>query len=655
MGGGLWKNPPPFFDLKLIPSEGVNMKPLAFLYLLIAVFVSVFPVHAQSMPAFDPVECPMPIPDGVTVICGEYQVPENRDSPNGRMIRMSFAILKSLDPNPMPDPVVFVSSGGPGGSSFDALASYVNSTYLQERDFIFVEQRGNKYAAPALDCPEVQMAMFANFSTVDSSEVEIAREVDAARQCRDRLLAQGIDLTAYNSAESAADLEDLRQLLGYEKWNLVGASYSARLVLTAMRLYPEGIRSVVLDSIYDPAVNAYEQRVPTLARALDTLFANCAADVECGTAYPKLENHFYGVVEKMNEEPVSVKVSHPITAKMVTLKLTGDDLVLGIFNALYQRNNIRFLPFIIEEMVRGNMDVIEPVAQEGFENIFSRSQGMYYSAECREEFPFNDPAKQKEIAGKYPALASFLPSISEPAICKMWGAGVADSIEGQPVISDIPALVLAGEYDPVTSPEFTQAAADNLSHSYFYRLPYFGHAVQDQSNCANQLAASFMQDPNHEPDTTCLQNLSRIDFITPENDILPTQLVYWMNNAILQGRSPLAVVVMVLCFFIFLIQILVGGIKSHVSSIVSSFATLISLLNFAAFFWFYRIVTTTDVTLLGFGLPAFASALIGLWSVIGALTICMLVLQLIKRRWNILPAMVTFSSLVLQVLVVVVK
>ncbi len=180
------------------------------------------------------------------------------------------------------------------------------------------------------------------------------------------------------------------------------------------------------------------------------------------------------------------------------------------------------MPFIIEEVHRGNLDVIEPVAQEGFKNIFSKAQGMYYSAECREEFPFNDPETQKELASQYPALANFMPSISEPSICEMWGAGVADMSEDQSVVSDIPALVLAGEYDPVTSPLFTQAAADKLSNSYFYQLPYFGHAVQDQSNCANQLAASFIQSPTREPDTACLQNLSRLDFVTVSSDILPT-------------------------------------------------------------------------------------------------------------------------------------
>ncbi len=630
------------------------MRPFALSLILIAIFIGFVPAHAQSTPTFDPVECPMPIPEGATVVCREYQVPENRSNPNGRIIRMPFAILHSQNPNPQPDPVVFVSSGGPGGSSLDALAAYVNSTHLQERDFIFVEQRGNKYAEPVLGCPEVQRVMFANFSTVDARDVEIAREMDAARMCHDRLLAQEIDLTAYNSAESAADLEDLRILLGYEQWNLVGASYSARLVLTTMRLYPEGIRSVVLDSVYAPEVNAYEQRVPTLARALETFFTNCSADVECGTAYPNLESHFYTVIERMNNEPIAVEVSPPITDEPVTLQLTGDDMVLGIFNALYQRNTIRFLPFIIEELYRGNTDVIEPVAQEGFKNIFSRAQGMYYSAECREEFPFNDPIKQKEIASQYPALANFMPSFSEPAICAIWGAGIADANENQAVVSDIPSLVLAGEYDPVTSPLFTQSAADELSNSYFYQLPYFGHAVQDQSNCANQLAVSFIQYPSREPDTACLQNLSRLDFVTVNNDIIPTPWVYWANREILQGGSPILAAVIALCILSFVIQVLAFAVNfKSMRSLVALLPSLNATLNLTALFWFYRIVTTTDVTLLGFGLPASVAPLAGLWIATGLCTMSSIVAQ-VKTRTT-LSIISTAASMALHALVWMVR
>lgn len=626
------------------------MKPLALTFLLIAIFVSVIPVHARSTPTFDPVDCPVPIPAGATVVCGEYQVPENRNNPNGRMIRMPFAILHSQNPNPMPDPVVFVSSGGPGGSSLDALEVYVNSAYLQERDFIFVEQRGNKYAEPALECPEVQMAMFANFSTVDARDVEIAREVDAARVCRDHLLAQGIDLTAYNSAESAADLEDLRQLLGYKQWNLVGASYSARLVLTTMRLSPEGIRSVVLDSVYVPEVNTYEQHIPTLARALETLFDNCSADVECGTAYPELESHFYTVIDRMNSKPIVVDINHPITNEPVTLQLTGDDMVLGIFNALYQRNTIRFLPFIIEDLYRGNVDVIEPVAQEGFKNIFSRAQGMYYSAECREEFPFNNPEMRKKLASQYPTLVNFMPSISDPDICAMWGAGVADMSENQSVVSDIPALVLAGEYDPVTSPLFTQAAADKLSNSYFYQLPYFGHAVQDQSHCANQLAASFIQSPSQAPDTACLKNLSKLNFVTVRGDILPTRLFYWVNRAVIQTKNPLLAAGIALCVLVFIIQVLAFSLKfNSMRSWKAFLPSLNAMLNLAALFWFYRLFTTIDVTLLGFGLPASATPLVGLWIVAGLCTLTSISAQ-IKTRTT-LSVTSTIASVALQAFV----
>lgn len=627
------------------------MKPLSLIFLLIAVFVSSIPVRAQSTTMFAPVECPMPIPDGTRVTCGEYQVPENRSNPNGRMIRMPFAVLHSQSPNPLPDPVVFVSSGGPGGSSFDSLAVYVHSGYLQERDFIFVEQRGNKYAEPALNCPDVQMATFANFSMLDSRETEIAREVAAAHVCRERLLAQGIDLTAYNSAESAADLEDLRQLLGYEQWNLVGASYSARLVLTTMRLYPAGIRSVVLDSVYAPEVNAYEQRVPTLARALEMLFDNCAADAECGMAYPELESHFYEVIERLNGSPIAVQVSHPITNELVMLRLTGDDLILGVFNALYQRNTIRFLPFIIEELYHGNIDVIQPVAQEGFKNIFSRAQGMYYSAECREEFPFNDPVKQKEIASQFPALANFMPSISEPSICGLWGAGVADVSDNQPVISDIPALVLAGEYDPVTSPVFTQAAAKNLSGSYFYQLPYFGHAVQDQSNCANQLAADFIRDPRSEPDTTCLQNLSRLDFVT-RADLLPTKLIDWLNHEIVQGENSMLGMVIALCMLSFVIQ-LVAFVWNFRFALQHLIPASTALFNLAALFWSYHVVTTTDVTLLGFGLPTSAALLVGMWVIAGLLTLVSIG-TLAKTR-PVISVVSTAASVFLQALVLVVK
>ena len=66
----------------------------------------------------------------------------------------------------------------------------------------------------------------------------------------ERLVGEEINLAAYNSPASAADLNDLRLALGYKEWNLYGRSYGGRLALTVMRDYPTGIRSVILDSPY---------------------------------------------------------------------------------------------------------------------------------------------------------------------------------------------------------------------------------------------------------------------------------------------------------------------------------------------------------------------------------------------------------------------
>jgi pimeloyl-ACP methyl ester carboxylesterase len=76
-----------------------------------------------------------------------------------------------------------------------------------------------------------------------------------AQSCRDLLVSQGFDLTAYNSIANASDLNDLRQALGHAQWNLYGTSYGTRVALVTMRAYPDGIRSAVLDSVLPPQID----------------------------------------------------------------------------------------------------------------------------------------------------------------------------------------------------------------------------------------------------------------------------------------------------------------------------------------------------------------------------------------------------------------
>ncbi|CAH2400317.1 hypothetical protein MES5069_250083 [Mesorhizobium escarrei] len=82
---------------------------------------------------------------------------------------------------------------------------------------------------------------------------------DEVVACRGALIAKGIDLSAYNTAENAADINDVRKSLGIEKWVLYGVSYGTRLALEVMNEHPEGISASILDSVLPLDID-YPQR-----------------------------------------------------------------------------------------------------------------------------------------------------------------------------------------------------------------------------------------------------------------------------------------------------------------------------------------------------------------------------------------------------------
>ena len=262
-------------------------------------------------PIFEPAPCAFPVPPGFNPECGYLIVPENRLRADSPLIRLHVAIFRNRLGVAVADPVVHLA-GGPGSSSLN-VASYMFGqgldAILDQRDFILFDQRGTGYSQPRLDCPErtsiTGTLLERGLSAAGNHEIIL----DAFRRCRDRLVGQGTDLSAYHSAASAADLNDLRLALGYEKLNLYAVSYGTRLALTLMRDHPEGVRSAVLDSVYPPQVNLYTELAPNAERAFNTFFAHCADDASCNQSYPDLRGVFYRTVDQLNASPVSVPFS----------------------------------------------------------------------------------------------------------------------------------------------------------------------------------------------------------------------------------------------------------------------------------------------------------------------------------------------------------
>lgn len=480
-----------------------------FLFLCILVLLISAKTFAQSVPRFEPSDCAIQIPKGEKVECGYLVVAEDRTVKNNKTIRLPIAILKSDNPNPQSDPVLR-TLGGPGGSSLRMVTGRRFSPWLKQRDMIIFEQRGTKYAQPALECPEVSEAKISNAKQQLNQKDAKEKEIKAAKLCRDRLVKQGINLAAYNSTQSAADIEDLRRVLKLEKINLYGVSYSARLMLNVMRDFPNGIRSVVLESTMPLEINYDELGVTEIVRSLDLFFGKCAANSDCNAAFPNLETKFYDLVKKANSNPIIIAVKDQKSGENFNLKLTGDDIVTWLvdYSLSAGGNTIGEAPLKIKTVLDGDFSPLKDYAESKLQPDFY-SLGMRYSVWCREEIPFENRAIILAQSTRYTRIKGYEVQ-TLPDICRVWNIPPAQKIENKPVKSEIPTLIMAGEYDAYTPPEWGKMTAGNLKNSFFVEVPWVGHGPGFNSPlCVNEMVADFFNDPKSAPKTACLDRINK--------------------------------------------------------------------------------------------------------------------------------------------------
>jgi pimeloyl-ACP methyl ester carboxylesterase len=429
------------------------------------------------------------------------------------VIRLHLAIFRSFSSDPAPDPVVHLA-GGPGSSSL-AVAAYLFrqglDSILERRDFIFFDQRGAGFSRPRLDCPEreaLTSVLLERGLVAPESSQQIVR---AFQDCRDRLVGEEIDLSSYDSAASAADVNDLRLALGYEQVNLYAVSYGTRLALTLVRDYPGIVRSAVLDSAYPLEVNLYTALAPNAERAFEVFFDLCAADPECQAAYPDLEGTFYQMVDELNTTPRLVPVD--TGGAEYTVRVDGGLLVDILFVGLYNPIVTATLPQMIFDLRQGQTGILVDRLELYFDN--SSALGMQMAVQCSEEIPFDQPEDAIQAArGIRPEIAGFFSASVQPlfAVCQAWALPMPDPRENQAVSSGVPILVLAGSFDPITPPDWGRLIAGDLENAYFFELPGNGHWVTRSSACALAMALDFWEDPGSEPESSCIRNTPGLEF-----------------------------------------------------------------------------------------------------------------------------------------------
>ncbi len=440
----------------------------------------------------------------VDAYCGGLDVWENRDTRAGRRITLNLVVLPSVSADVRPDPVFFLA-GGPGQGAAQ-LAQQIQVLFRRvqrNRDIVLVDQRGTGRSNP-LDCKSSGETLA---DLTESDDAQIAK----LKTCLAGLKG---DVRLYTTNIAMDDLDDVRAHLGYDRVNLYGGSYGTRAALVYLRRHGAHVRSIVLDG-----VAPMDMRLPLYAardaqRSLDALLRDCEGDAACRAAFPGLSARVRTLVARLDAEPVRQRVVHPRTGASEETVVTGRLVASILFGALYSPLTSSIVPSLVSQAERHDFQGLLALAFAGETTTDNMSLGMQLSVICSEDAGRYTPADlARETSGS--VFGAHL-MVGQVKACEFWPRGEVSADYYAPVVSDVPALVLSGDLDPVTPPTWGAEVVRHLRNGVHYTAAATGHGVVATA-CGSRLVSDFIERGRADGlDAGCLSTLRRPGFfLTP--------------------------------------------------------------------------------------------------------------------------------------------
>lgn len=435
--------------------------------------------------------------------CASVIVPEDPDRPEGRRIELALAWVPARG-RAEPEPVFFLA-GGPGQSSRDAYPQLASAfaELRRSRDLFFLDQRGTG-ASNRLDCPSEE----APLAAWEATDMEAARAY--AARCRDAL-SERADLRFYGTREAVADLEAVRARLGAARLWLIGVSYGTRLAQDYARRYPERVAGMVLDGVVAPQRPFAPEVARNLDDALARQFARCAEDEACRQQFGDPQALLAKAKARLRAgETLPMRYRDPESGKWREEALSYPAFAGLLRMYSYQPIGVALLPRLIQEVAEGEDHNALALARLLERDMAGQmALGMQLSVLCSEEADTLAPRPGDEETLLGPMFVNML-----AAFCREWPRGEPDPDRRQPLRGDYPVLLLSGEFDPVTPPSYAEEAARELSRARHLVLKGQGHHVL-AAGCMPKLLAQFLERGEAESlDTSCLERLAALPFVT---------------------------------------------------------------------------------------------------------------------------------------------
>lgn len=481
--------------------------PVAFAALLLGWYENSAQQPALSLAngaSFQKVPCWFKLDKSNSADCGYLHTRQAADEPT---FRLPVVILRHGD-KPSISPILHIS-GGPGGNTqLDQAGMEFWAEFYADLDpgvdLVLYDQRGAGMSNPHFSCPNssyLRAQMLASPLRIDSDGESVIRQM---QQCRQNLMADPDtkrQLSAIGTEFSIRDIADLHDLLGIEKWTLLGVSYGTRVALEMARHYPSKVKSLVLDSVYPPRFDGFETMTENSLEGIERLLDRCESEDGCRGAYPQLGDLFERALWKLDAQPMHLE--HSLSSgKQFELMLTPHRLLMLVDYTSYLSDTIGDIPAAIQAVLEDKPKdkSLQRLATTYLEMELGGqfSEPVFLATECTENGDFDRATGMKRIQPwfeLYPMIR-----LSEDVIfyndrlCDGWSNKALASARSfrDPVVSAIPTLVLSGELDSVTPAKWGRALANQLRDIHLLEYPGSGHAVLFNEQCAIDEVRQFI-------------------------------------------------------------------------------------------------------------------------------------------------------------------
>ena len=468
--------------------------------------------------------------------CSLVNVPLDYSQSGGAAIQIAMVRLPATDPaNRIGS--LFLNPGGPGGSGVDfalAIAPVLYTPEVRARfDIVGFDPRGIMRST-GLRCfgtPKQWVGYLTEFpypTSPDEEAIWEAADLYLVSNCEQRA---GKIIDHMTTADTARDLDLLRQAVGDDGLTYAGFSYGSFLGNTYANLFPDKVRAVVVDAVLDPiawttgepgqgTTIPFSTRLRSDAGAqatLDEFFRlcdaggpNCAFSGDSAARYAAL-------VDRLRANPLVL-----ILPDGTTFTFTDANLILETLLAMY---NSFSWPSFAEFLAL--LDLLAPPAaigasldaywqEAGFVN--KRGDPAYPNAvegfpgvACSDsDNPDNYPAWSAAAADAEANFGYFGPIWTwVSSICARW-PGSMDSRYAGPFTTNTanPVLVVGNLFDPATRYEGAVTVAGLLPNSRLLTVAGWGHASLFLSQCADTAVANYLVDGTlPAPGTVCNQDI----------------------------------------------------------------------------------------------------------------------------------------------------